>query len=120
MLSSITLMVLLKAPKRGKFKRGEENAILSAPSAARLLLKMERWDYGVGAPNPAACSELKGKHCPVHELSFAHQKMYLCICIAQIYIFYQRACYGYHRNNMQQSSLVHPRPENCLNFLKGW
>lgn len=74
MLSSVTLMVSLKAPKRGKFKRGEENAILSAPSAVRLLLKMERWDYGVGAPNPAACSELKGKHCPVHELSFAHQK----------------------------------------------
>lgn len=52
MLSSITLMVSLKAPKRGKFKGGEENAILSAPSEV-----MERWDCGVGTPNPAASRE---------------------------------------------------------------
>lgn len=80
-------MVSLKAPKRGKFKGAEENAILSAPSAARLPLRMERWDCGVGTPNPAACSGLTGKHHPVHELSFTHQKMYL-LSIAQIYVLY--------------------------------
>lgn len=87
MLSSITLMVSLKAPKRGKFKGAEEKAILSAPSVARLALRMERQDCGVGTSNPAACSGLKGKHHPVHELSFAHQKIYL-LSIAQIYVFY--------------------------------
>lgn len=76
-------MVSLKAPKRGKFKGAEENAIFSAPSAARLLLRMERWDCGVGAPKAAACSGLEGKYHPVHELSFTHQKMYL-LSIVQI------------------------------------
>lgn len=86
MLSSITLMVSLKAPKRGKFKGGGKNAILSVPSVARLPLRMERGDCGIGTPNPAACSGLEGKHHPVHEMRFAHQKMFLYICIAQIYI----------------------------------
>lgn len=73
-------MVSLNVPKRGKFKGGEENAILSAPSAV-----MERWDCGVGTPNPDACIGLKRKPYPVHELSFAHKKCTYYVLLRSIF-----------------------------------
>lgn len=109
-------MVLLKALKRGKFKGGKENAILSAPSAARLLLRMERKDHAVGAPNPAAFSGLKGKHCPVHELNFAHQKCTYYVLLRSIFSTKQHAMV-ITEILCNSSSLVHPRTQN---FLKEW